>query len=359
MSKQNTPSLFINECYKLLAVLFVLSLLFSCDRDNKEETPPQQPPEEVRQLSLYTSVPLKEIAAIVKEFEKTHPEIALNVTRNGTTIIMAQLQDEAKVGKVEADVVWLSDFSNGEELKAQGLLSPYQSPQVAGVYPLFRDAEHYYTGSRLLNMVVAYNTRAVKKPPSNYRSLLDPQWRGRVGIVNPEVSGAGMYTLTAMLQDQRFGQEYFAGLVENDAKVIRNNRYMAEMIATGELHIGITIDFSVRSLRGLYDDFPIDYIYPSDGTIVIASPIAITRDCNERQAAQTFVDWVLSKQGQTFMSRQLGIMTVRNDVLPPEGMPALANLIIFPADPETILKGKQDALAEYRRLMVPKPKESK
>jgi len=334
---------------QLLILLLVMPLLVSCSQE-PEESAPQ--PIDSKQLRLYTSVPLKLIEEIKRAFEADQPGIVIELTRSGTAKIMERVENQARTGKLEADLLWVADFSNAEELKAQGLLRQYRSPESASVYPLFRDDEHYYTGSRLLNMVVAYNTRAVKQPPVSYRELLDPRWRGRIGIVDPEVSGASMYTIATLVQDSRYGRGYLAGLAANGVRVVRNNRYMAEMIASGELDVGITIDFSVRSLRGLYSDLPIDFLYPSDGTIIVASPIAVSRDCRECEAAEVFIDWVLSVRGQTFMSQQLGIMPVRKGILPPKDMPDLGNLIVFPADPKVIMGSKQDALQAFHEMII-------
>lgn len=336
-----------------LMLLFLMPLLTSCSQEQEESTTQSK---DLKQLRLYTSVPLKLIEEIKLAFQKDHPDITIELTRTGTSKIMERVKNQAKTGKVEADLIWVADFSNAEELKSLGLLRKYRSSEITSIYPLFRDAEDYYTGSRLLNMVVAYNTRSVKQPPVSYKELLDPKWRGRVGIVDPEVSGSSMYTLTTLVEDSRYGRGYLAGLAANGVKVVRNNRYMAEMIASGELDVGITIDFSVRSLRSLFSNLPIDFLYPTDGTIIVASPIAVSRDCRECQAAHTFIDWVLSARGQTFMSQQLGIMPVRKGILPPKDMPDLANLMVFPSDPITILSNKQKTLQAYRELII-KPKQ--
>ncbi|MES9898542.1 MAG: extracellular solute-binding protein [Sedimenticola sp.] len=353
MNGQKNSTLLMTACRNKLVLLLVLPLLFSCSRDSDEVA---TAPAEVKQMRLYTSVPLQLIESIKTEFEKHYPGIAIELTRTGTSKIMKQVKNEAEAGKVGADVLWVSDFSNAEELKAQGLLRQYRSPEVSVIFPLFRDAEHYYTGSRLLNMVVAYNTQEVSQPPSSYKALLEPQWKGRIGVVDPEVSGSSMYTLATLVQDRRYGRDYLQGLAKNDVTVVRNNRYMAEMVASGELHAGIVIDFSVRSLQALYAELPIDYLYPLDGTIIIASPIALSRDCISCEAAQTFIDWVLSKPGQTFMSKHLGIMPARTDVPAPKGMPTLDSLLVFPSNPKSVWSGSQEVLADYHELVKPKPK---
>ena len=300
-------------------------------------------------VTLYTSVPVKIIEGIKLEFEKEYPEIKLEVFRIGTGKMMEQIYKEKVAGKLGADVVWLADFSAAEELKEMGLLQKYVSPEVKNVIPIFTDKEGYYAGSRLLNMVVAYNKRFIKKPES-YQDLLDPKWKGKVGIVNPETSGSSYFTVGTLVQTKDYGWEYFTELNQNKSRIVSTNTLLTEKIAGGELYIGITIDFTVRELLKESPTLPLDYIYPKDGVVGVTSPIAITKDSKEVRASRTFIDWVLSKKGQKFMSEEMGIAPVRMDVDVPEGMVPLQQLRIISSDARTLYENKEDIIKTFQDI---------
>ncbi len=107
---------------------------------------------------------------------------------------------------------------------------------------------------------------------------------------------------------------------------------------------GITLDFSVRGLLNDYPSMQIDYIYPNAGMVVIASPICITRDCRSIKHSMIFVDWLLSKETQEFLGRDLKIVSARSDVNIPELDFNINEIKVIPSNPKQILKNKENIL---------------
>jgi iron(III) transport system substrate-binding protein len=326
----------------LLAMLLVVLAIFSCGNGKA--------PAAKREVNLYTSIPPKIIDNIKLEFEKEKPGIELEVYRDGTVRIMERILAEAKTGEAGADVVWLADFSAAEELKEKGLLQKYISPEAKNIIPIFLDTEGYYTGSRLLNVVIAYNKQFVKEKPQSYHELQDLKWTGKVGIADPEVSGASYYTVSTLLQNKDFGWEYFLRIYQNKCEIVNDNTFLAEKIASGELYIGLIIDFTIRELWSGPSSPPVDYTFAEDGIVAIASPIAIARDCKETEASRTFIDWVLSGRGQAFLARNMGIAPVRMDVQIPEGMIPLQQLKIIPSNAREIYENKERNIEIFKAI---------
>ncbi|GAH60649.1 unnamed protein product, partial [marine sediment metagenome] len=81
---------------------------------------------------------------------------------------------------------------------------------------------------------------------------------------------------------------------------------------------------------------------PEDGVVLVLSPIAIVRDCQNLPAAQVFVDFILSKEGQKLLSSE-GITPVRLDVTPPSGVPTITQMKVIPSNPEEILIIKENS----------------
>ena len=63
-----------------------------------------------------------------------------------------------------------------------------------------------------------------------------------------------------------------------------------------------------------------------------------------------FLDWVLSKKGQTFISQDLGITPVRLDVEVPEGMVPLDELRVMPSNHRDIYLNKDDILGNFTEI---------
>jgi len=298
---------------------------------------------------LYTSVPTDIIDEVKAEFEKKQPGVELNIFRSGTGKVMDKIYEEIEAGRIKADVIWVADFTIGEELKSSGQLLKYESPQAAEIMPSLKDKDGYYCAARLLNMIIAYNTNEVKDKPISYRDLLNPEYKGRIGLADPSYSGAALYTVATLVQSEEFGWDYFSRLYENEMQIIESNTPLNQAIADGELWMGITIDFMARGQKIKDPNVPIDYVFPEEGAVLVPSPIAITKDSQNIAGAKAFVDFILSKEGQELMSAQ-GIAPVRLDVTPPSGVPTITQMKIMPSNPAEILKLKEDTKRIFAEL---------
>lgn len=293
-------------------------------------------------LMLYTSVPIDTINKVKAEFEKRQPGIELNIFRSGTGEVMNRIYNEIDEGQIQADLIWVADFTVGEELKNRGQLLKYKSPQADNIISFLKDKDDYYYAARLLNMIIAYNTDNVKKIPTSYRDLFNPKHKGKIVLADPSYSGAALYTVVTLVQSEEFGWDYFIRLYENEMQIVKGNTSLIQAIADGELDMGITIDFMVRDLKNKNPETPIDYIFPEEGVVLVPSPIAITKDCQDLPAAKVFIDFILSKEGQEFLSAQ-GITPVHGDVAPPPGVPTITQMKVIPSNSEEILIVKEDS----------------
>ena len=60
-------------------------------------------------ITVYTSQPNDQMAAVVTAFNKDHPEITVDVFRTGTTELMTKLEAEFTAGSTPADVMLIAD----------------------------------------------------------------------------------------------------------------------------------------------------------------------------------------------------------------------------------------------------------
>jgi len=334
MRKTESRFKFKNLIYIIL-ILFVVIVAILVLNYGKKVQP-------TGKLMLYTSVPIDTINKVKAEFEKKQPGIELNIFRSGTGEVMNRIYSEIDEGLIQADLIWVADFTVGEELKNRGQLMKYKSPQADNFISFLKDKDDYYYAARLLNMIIAYNTDNVKKIPTSYRDLLNPEHKGKIVMADPSYSGAALYTVVTLAQTEEFGWDYFVRLYENEMQIVKGNTSLIQAIADGELDMGITIDFMVRDLKNKNPDKPIDYIFPEEGVVLVPSPIAITKDCQNLPAAKIFIDFILSREGQEFLSTQ-GITPIRLDVTPPPGVPTITQMKVIPSNPEEILIVKEDS----------------
>ena len=309
----------------------------------------QSPPEASGVIVLYTSVPADVIAEIELAFEEQYPAVDLEVFRAGTGEVMARVEEELEAESIGADLLWVADFTVGEQLKERGALLTYTPPEADALLATLRDEDGTYFAARLLNMVVAYNTKAVDTPPVGYQDLLDSQFRGRVGHASPETSGAIQYYFGALLQSPNFGEDFFRQLAANEPTIQTNSDTTAR-IAAGELDIGITIDFTVRKLLQESPDAPVDFVYPQEGVVMVPSPIAIFKAAANVEAAKAFEGYILSQAGQALLRDLAGVVPVRLDVSPPPGIESITQLQVIPSDPAWTLAHRDEVLSTFTAI---------
>ena len=140
---------------------------------------------------------------------------------------------------------------------------------------------------------------------------------------NPMLSGTA-YVAVGALAD-KYGWEYFDQLKANDIHVEQGNSAIQNKLLTGEYAAAMILEENVLKLADTKKE-PLKVVYPGDGVIVVPSPIAIMSTTKNPDGAKAVVDWWLSKEGQQAVVK--GWMhSVRADVEPPKGAPALKTFI--------------------------------
>ena len=296
---------------------------------------------------LYTSVPANVISKIETAFEEEHPNLDLEIFQATTGDVMDQVNEEKAAGQIKADILWVADFTVGEELKAQQLLLQYTPPEAEALLTMLVDKDGTYFAARLLNMVVAYNTNAVTTPPTGYHDLLDSRYQGNIGHASP-ASGSFIYFMGTLLQNPAYGETFFQQLSANNP-LVQGNRQVAQSIADGELDIGLTVDFIVRNLQQENPEAPISFIYPATGIVMVPSPIAIFKDAPNSENAKVFERFILSASGQGMLRDVAGIVPVRLDVRPPADITSITQLQVIPSDPTWIRNHKDEIWAIFNK----------
>ena len=150
--------------------------------------------------------------------------------------------------------------------------------------------------------------------------MLDPRFKGGFSIANPAISGTAFVSV-AMLANT-LGWEYFEALAKNNAIVGQGSGQVVDDTASGDVLAALGVDFICidKIKKGAY----LALMFPQEFP-VMPSPVAIMKGTPNRKAAEKFVDFLLSKEGQTILMAS-GTLSIRSDVPMPPGMP------LVPAD---------------------------
>ena len=259
-------------------------------------------------LIVYTSMKESLIGKLSEAFVKKHPDIAIDYQAAGAGKLMAKIAAERESGKILADVLWTSEVPDFYKMKEEGLLEKYISPMVRETLNPFDDFDGSFTAARLGTLGVAYNTRFIKKAPAEWSDLAKAEFKGAFGIANPSLSGTS-YMSVALLA-QQFGWEFFAKLHANGAKIGKGSGQVIDDTASGDLVASLAVDYITFDKIG--KGAPMALAYPRE-MLVVPSPAAVFKNSPNLAAAKKFVDFLLSKEGQTIIAGE-GTLPVRADV---------------------------------------------
>ena len=241
--------------------------------------------------------------------------------------LMGKIVAEKKAGATTVDAFLIGPCTGNPLLKSD-LFEPLAP---AMVLPEVKDPSKWFaghlwadnqSGQHLLYSFVAqvapqiyYNTQLVKPQElGSYNDLLDPKWKGKIGLRDPRVPGGGL-AMWAFLLDLK-GEEYIRKLAQQDMFVSRNARQIADALAKGSL--ALTIGVGYRDFDAFLDaKLPVKQLSTlKEGTYVSGGNgiVGIIKGAPHPYAAKVFFNWLLSRDGQELYGKTTQQPTRRLDV---------------------------------------------
>lgn len=289
-------------------------------------------------LMVYTSMKEVLIGQIRDAFTKKYPNIQFDYYSAGAGKIMAKIAAERQSGKLVVDVLWTSEIPDFYSLKAEGVLQKYESPEAKYVVSPLNDPEYEFTPARLGTLGITYNTNKIKTAPTQWSDLLGPAYKDGFAIANPALSGTAMVSVGMIANN--LGWDFIQKLRANGAKMGQGSGQVVDDTAAGDLAACIGVDYITIDKIKL--GAPLGFAYPKE-MLVIPSPVAIFKGTPNLSAAQKFVDFLLSKEGQTIIANNY-TLPVRKDVPIVQGVGLVS--------PDEAVKRAMKV--DYQKLMVEK-----
>jgi iron(III) transport system substrate-binding protein len=285
-------------------------------------------------LVIYTAYEENELKDFWEQFKRDLPDLAAKASyiRGSTGPIAARL--EAERANPQADVVWglFNDYLTGAARK--GLLEPYAAKESQVIPARFKHPENAWQGVTLLTVAFAVNQKKMAElklaPPRTWRELTDPKYKGHVVMSNPSTSGTAYLLLASHVA--RLGEDpafaYYTALDKNLSQVTKSGGAPGRMAASGETPIGVALAYEVEVAKK--QGAPIDVIFPSDAVAWTFEGNALVKGARNRQNAQRFLDWAVSKSAMQAYAKWRGTGITRPDV--PVSGPRLTELHLIQLD---------------------------
>ncbi|MDQ3258152.1 MAG: extracellular solute-binding protein [Acidobacteriota bacterium] len=237
----------------------------------------------------------------------------------------------AEKNRPQADVFWSNEPVRTLVLKKNGVLASYDSPNAEGIPATFQDPENYWTGFSARSRVIAYNTNLVKAEdaPTSIFDLADPKWEGQVAIADPRFGSTSFHVaaLYAELGDER-ADDFFRRLKANDVKIVPGNSIVRDMVARGEVKLGLTDTDDVNV--ALEAKQPVAMVFPDHdgiGVPVMPNMVSMIANAPHPDAGKQLIDYLLSPEVERMLAQSEAVqIPLHSGVEGPKNIPALRSI---------------------------------
>ena len=127
----------------------------------------------------------------------------------------------------------------------------------------------------------------------------------------------------------------------------KGNGSVQTALLNGEKGLGLLVDY--MALRAKADGAPIEFVYPSEGSLCVTEPIGILKSSKNQELAKLFVDFILSEDGQK-TTAEIGYTPIKMGVAAPEGFRTADEITNLTYDIGTLVSERENDKAAFSKM---------
>jgi iron(III) transport system substrate-binding protein len=269
---------------------------------------------------VYSTTDTASAGPLINDFKTLYPGIAVEYNDMNSTEVYNRFISERAANSSSADVLWSSSMDLQIKLVNEGGAMNYASPEIAAL-PSWAVWKNEAYGTTYEPIAIVYNKRLLTgdEIPQSHADLVRvfthkaDKLKGKVTTYDIEKSGVGFML---MAQDSKYIQnfpEFLKALGAIQPRVQSSAGTMMERISSGENLLGFNIFNSYAALRAKKDP-SIGIVLPKDYTLVMSRVMFASKTAKNPNAAKLWIDYVLSKRGQTIVANAAELGSIRSDV---------------------------------------------
>ena len=272
-------------------------------------------------------------ATFTGSWEEAHRAVlvpAFKKSTNNADIILDPMLSVDQIAKVNAAKnnppidVMLHDPGPALTAIGQGLVENYPVAESKNYKDLIVEAQEE-TGPAIFFQVVGltYNPEKIKKPPTSWKDLWSPEYKGRAGITNLNSTlGTGFLVEIAKMfggseSNIEPGFKALNDLRPNLAAVAANPGALATLFQQGQVDIspGNFNAIQILKARGV----PVEFVVPQEGAIAFKTTIHIVKNTKNKDLAVALIEASMSPDVQTRLMQSPYLIVPTNSKVPMQG----------------------------------------
>ena len=274
---------------------------------------------------------------LIEDFQALYPRIEVQYLDMNSNDLHNGYLSDLLGSPTTADVLWSSAMDSQFRLASAGQAHHYASPELAAL-PSWAVWTDIAFGTTFEPIAIIYNKRLVAENdvPRTHaelaRLLGDKRFAGKVVTYDIDRSGLGFLLAT---QDERASGDFWnmvKALGAAGARLVPTTDAMLKRVTRGDDLIGYNALGSYAQIEAKREP-TLGYAYLTDYTLVVTRVMLLGHKAANPNAARLWVDYLLSRRGQSVLSNRAGLLGVRPDV---EGVAPLASARPIALAPEQI-----------------------
>ncbi len=270
---------------------------------------------------VYSTTDASAANPLLRGFQAAFPGVTLEYSDLNSTELYSRFIAEVASGSGTADLLWSSAMDLQVKLVADGNAATYASPEIPAL-PKWAVWRNQAYGTTYEPIVFVYNKRLVPAAdlPQDHPALLSlltsksAAYRSKITAYDPEKSGVGYLLVNEDVKNFPPAWDLFRAFGKTGIKLYTSAGAMIERVTSGEHTIAYGI-FGSYALGRSKKTTNLGIITPKDYTLVTSRVAFISGKARNPNAARLFLDYVLSKRGQTIIGNQAELYSLRDDVV--------------------------------------------
>ncbi|MEV6380937.1 iron ABC transporter substrate-binding protein [Streptomyces sp. NPDC051773] len=285
----------------LLAAGLLLPALAACGSDNKGASATGSD----SALVIYSGRNEKLVKPLLDKLEKAVGS-EVEVRYGDSAELAAQILEEGD--RTKAGLFFSQDAGALGALSREGMLAKLPQSSLDEVDASYRGGAGDWVGLSGRVRVIAYNPDRIseEKVPDSVHDVVKPEWKGKVGFAPTNASFQAFVTGMRVLEGDDATREWLKGLKAN-GKTYAHNLATLDGIEAGEVEIGLVNHYywyeRVAEKGEENVDARLHFLPGNDpGALINVAGVGILKDSGQTETAQKAVDYLLSKEAQTYFA---------------------------------------------------------
>ena len=257
------------------------------------------------------------IAELLEAFRKDFPKIKTNYVRAQTGALYAKVLAERSAGRFQVDVLQMSEPSPAMDFQKKGGYELYASPEHSAYKPMHQsNPPGYFAFAGVTFAGIAYNRGRVKpeQAPKEWKDILNPAFKD---AISAKLSTSGMQHAQWYTLRKLYGNDFWQQFAKQRPHGFDSRAQLFDRLAKGDDRVCAIAEYAGYILfkeKGA----DIEFVAPSDGLPATPINLGVVNRAPHPEAAKLFVDWALSKRGQSIYQTHKILLygSLRNDAPP-------------------------------------------